>query len=145
MKYISIIILSVAIIACSATKKSSSKKEETEQSSVENKFDLSLHTKLFLIALEKERAGKSTEDFVPSDKLINAYDIKKLNDTYIINGFIKIKDSYQEKELTQLNIKTGSAVSNIVTVIVPLESINSFLLISGIDYFEIGEKVELKN
>lgn len=145
MKYLTIIILSIAIIACSASKKSRSKKEEAKQSSVENKFDLSMHTKSFLVALEKERAGKSTENFVPSEKLINTYDIKKLNGTYTISGFIKINDSYQEKALTQLNIKTGSAVSNIVTVVIPLESINSFLLISGIDYFEIGEKVELKN
>lgn len=145
MKYITIVILSVAIIACSATKKSSSKKDEPKQSSVENKFDLSMYTKSFLVALEKERAGKSTENFVPSEKLINKYSIKKVNGTYTISGFIKINDSYQEKELTQLNIKTGSAVSNIVTVIITLESIDSFLLINGINYFEIGEKVEPKN
>jgi hypothetical protein len=136
MKYITIVILSVAIIACSATKKSSSKKDEPKQSSVENKFDLSMYTKSFLVA---------PENFVPSEKLINKYSIKKVNGTYTISGFIKINDSYQEKELTQLNIKTGSAVSNIVTVIITLESIDSFLLINGINYFEIGEKVEPKN
>jgi len=144
MKYISILILAVVVLSCSTAKKSTKNNKVAEASSTEYKFDLSLQTKMFLQEYENEKEGKNVEDFIPSQKLIDKYNIKVLDNIYTISGFIKVNNEYAEDKLTQLNINPASKVDNIVTVIIPLDTIDKFLIINGIDYFEISEKVELK-
>ena len=143
MKYIEILIIFMVIFSCSATKQNSTKKTSLGSKPIVYKFDLSLKTKMFLKELEEEKEDKT--NYIPSNKLIDKYNIKKLNDIYTISGFIKINDEYNENVLTQLNIKTNSNVGNIITVIVPLNSIDAFLTLDGINYFEISTQVDLKN
>ena len=145
MKYISVIILLITVFACSSTKKNTANKKDTKPISAENQFDMSLHTKMFLREFESEKKSANNDDFIPSVKLINKYGLKKVSDEYTISGFIKTNNKFQKDQLTLLKIKYGSLVNNIITVIIPLNSIDSFLYLKGIDYFEIGAKVELKN
>jgi len=145
MKYISLIILAVVILSCSTTKKSTKNNKADNSSSIEYKFDLSLQTKLFLQEFENEKLEKSTDSFVPSQNLIDKYNIKIVEDLHTISGFIKVNSDYNEEELNRINIKTGSQSNNIITVIIPMGSIDKFLILNGVEYFEIGQKVELKN
>lgn len=145
MKYITIIILSATLLACSTTRKDTAKKEVAKSNSIEYKFDLSLQTKMFLQKFNNEKTGDDIEAFIPSKELVDKYNIIILDDIYTISGFIKINNDYDQDYLTQINIKPGSKVDNIITVIIPLSSIDNFLTLNGIDYFEISEKVKLKS
>jgi len=144
MKLITIFIISTVLFSCSSTKQNSKEKKVANSNSIEYKFDMSLHTKLFLQELEKEKNEKETENFIPSEKLIEKYSIKKINDLYTINGFIKANENFNENDLSSLNIQTNSKVGEIVTVTIPLNSIDNFLTLNGVKYFEINKKVELK-
>jgi len=145
MKYITILSISIILVNCSTTKHYKTEKKASKSIPIEYKFDLSLQTILFLQELETERESKANSNFIPSNKLIDKYNIKKLNDIYTISGFIKTKDGYNENNLTQLNIKTNSKVGNIITIIIPISSIDTFLTLDGISYFEINKRVDLKN
>ena len=85
------------------------------------------------------------DNYVPSKELIEKYNLRKLNGVYTISGFIKINNEFNENDLAQLNIKANSKIGEIMTVIIPLNSIEMFLKINGVKYFEISQKVELRN
>ncbi len=144
MKYITLVILAISLLACSATKKNSSNKKEQQLKPTEYKFGMSLHTKLFLADYNKEKSEFINKEYLPSDNLINNYSLKKIDNEYTVSGFIKTNSDFQKEDLVPLNIKNGSDVNKIITVIIPLSSVDDFLKLDGINYFEIGEKVELK-
>lgn len=133
------------ITSCFSIKQTNTENEVTELNSIKFKFDLSLYTKMFLQELEREKAVKNYDNYVPSKKLIEKYNLKKLNGIYTISGFIKINNEFNKNDLVQLNIKANSKIGEIMTVIIPLNSIEMFLKINGIIYFEISRKVELRN
>jgi hypothetical protein len=145
MKVFTILLFTIFIASCFPTKQNKTENHIAKSNSIEYKFDLSLHTKIFLHELEKEKKGKENNNFIPSDKLIDKYNIMIENDIYTMSGFIKTQEGYSENDLTKLNIKTNSKIGKIITVIIPLSSIDNFLKLDGIKYFEINKKVELKN
>ncbi len=149
MKLISVIAISILLISCSS--KMNTKKDKTEAKSSQTeyntkyKFDLSLHTKLFLQDLKKELAEKEITEFEPSSKLKTKYSITENGGEYRISGFIKTNNQYNKADLVALEININSSVGNIITVSIPLKSIYKFLELDGIKYFEISKKVEFKN
>jgi len=123
------------------------KKDKTvaKSNQTEYKFNMSLHTKLFLQDFKNELAGNEISEFEPSSELKTKYNITESDGEFEISGFIKTNSQYNEADLVNLEIKTNSSVGDITTVVIPLKSLYKFLELDGIKYFEINKKVELKN
>jgi hypothetical protein len=136
-------IFSGFFFSCNGTKQTTTKNEKTMQTETfQTSYNVSARTKSFLAELEKEisEAGNSIENFKPSDRLIEVYNIRKQSDTYFISGFIKTNEHFDRNGLEQINVTLGQATGIIVTVQVPFKSLSQFLKTEGIEYFEISEK-----
>ena len=143
MRLITGLIILAVLYSCSTTKQV--KKEEKVKSQTGYNFELSLDTKLFLEDLKKEKGEQNIDELKLTKEFTNKYNISGPPGAYNISGLIKINEQYNENDLAKLNIKTNSKVNDIVTVIIPLGSIDSFLELDGIKYFELTKKGVLKN
>jgi len=143
MKLITGLIILAVLYSCSTTKQV--KKEENVKSQTEYNFELSLDTKLFLEDLNKEQGEQNIDELKLTKEFTDKYNISGSPGAYDISGLIKINEQYNENDLAKLNIKTNSKVNEIVTVIIPLGSIDSFLELDGIKYFELTKKGVPKN
>ncbi len=144
MRHITLITISILLVSCSSMKNTKKDKTMAKSNQTEYKFDMSLHTKLFLEDLKKELIDKDIVDLKPSEELKTKYNITESEGEFIISGFIKTNSQYNERDLVNLEIKTNSSVGDITTVVIPLKSIYKFLELDGVKYFEINKKVELK-
>ena len=143
MKLITGLIILAVLYSCSTTKQV--KKEENVKSQTEYNFELSLDTKLFLEDLNKEQGEQNIDELKLTKEFTDKYNISGSPGAYDISGLIKINEQYNENDLAKLNINTNSKVNEIVTVIIPLGSIDSFLELDGIKYFELTKKGVPKN
>ncbi len=134
-------------ISCGGAKQTNNKTEVNHTTSnLTPIFNVSARTKSFLAALENEISGhgNSIENAQLSEKFIEAYNVRELDNDYSISGFIKMNEDFDSKDLEQIDVALRQPTGAITTVQVPLKSLGQFLKIPGIEYFEISEKVTNK-
>lgn len=138
------------MLSCAETKKVSARQQE--QSKVDNKTEMkseiktSAFAKLFINDLNNElgKQNKSIEQYKPTKELMDKYSIQLFNNEYFIQGFVTTNKTLNHNELTRLNITLGRPMGNKSTIRIPLKSFNQFLVLDGIEYFEMNPKSELK-
>lgn len=86
----------------------------------------------------------SIENYNPTKTIIEKYNILLYNEEYFIQGFIKTNDQLNHNNFIKLNISTGVMMGDKATIRIPIKSFFQFLNITGVEYFEMNPKVELK-
>lgn len=121
-------------------------KESLSKEEISATYPISTSTKCFILDLDKElKENKvNVKFFEPSRKLIESYSLIKINQEYCISGFIKVNPTFIKTELEKKGVLFGSTSGQIVTVNVPLSSLQDFLSNQSIQYFEISSKVEIR-
>ena len=150
-KTISLIVVFIyafLIHSCSNSKEVSNQKKNQSLSKEEisASYAISTSTKRFILDLnnELEENKVGVKFFEPSRKLIASYSLIKINQEYCISGFIKVNPTFIKTELEEKGVLFGSTSGQIVTVNVPLSSLQYFLNNQSIQYFEISSKVEIR-
>ncbi len=77
-------------------------------------------------------------------QLIDKYSLKERGGKLYVSSFIKFGDKADLSKLANLNIELVTHVGNIYTAIIPINNLEQLFTIQGIDYVEIGQKVEPK-
>ena len=137
----------IAMVLTSLPSCSSSKQSvNNSMISIKTNYPVSARTKQFVAELNNELPIKndSLENYTPSNKLIEKYNIRKQEGLYYVSGFIKFSENFDKSNLEKINVFVGKTSNLISTVQVPLNKLNQFFQITGITYFEIAEKAELK-
>ncbi|MDY0076154.1 MAG: hypothetical protein RBR87_02675 [Bacteroidales bacterium] len=139
---------------CTTTKNASKKQpDQVGQTMKENEtntwpasFGISPRTKIFLnqIKAEIDATASTIESYIPSDKLIEEYGLRQINDVYTISGFVKTTDAFEESQLEAKGVNFGSKAGEIRTISLPISFLPEFLQSKTISYFEISNKVQLK-
>ena len=131
---------------CCSSKKSMQKTtvySNLKESKVNYAFELSNFTKLFHSDLKKLMLDDSNEE-LPAE-FVKKYQLVKMDGKYFAKGFIQIASSWSPQSLTDLGIKTVTSSGNMKTVSIPINQFDSFLGLSGINYFQLSETVNPKN
>lgn len=115
-----------------------------ESNSFRMNYNISSRTKQFLNELEKELNGENISEFIPSKRLIDEYSIYKIKNEFFISGFVKINEKFNKSIFENSSVKFGQPSGQIITVNIPLNYLSDFLKMSGIEYFEMSEKVQTK-
>ncbi len=118
------------------------RKTDKTNDTISTSMKLSLHTKQFI--KEIESTNKNFDEFDFSDEFKKKYGIIKRNNQFFIGGFAKVNNHYNFLDLDNMNIKVNSKSGNIITLDIPLNSLDTFLKYDGVSYFEINQKVNLK-
>lgn len=141
-----IVSLSILLILTSSCITSDNKAQKDDSvakpSNFSSNFKLSPQTKLFIQDLRQEIENEDKTTFKSSSKLQNKYNLRKLNNVFYVNGFIKVNNNYDEDVLSKLNINVNSSKGEIKTISIPIKSIPKFLRTDGIEYFEISQQVK---
>ena len=135
------------VFSCNGTKHTIIKNDKIIVSnSNQSTFNISTKTKQFLNEFEKElkESNKNIKIYNPSKRLVDEYSIKKIDNEYFISGFIKTNENFDKKIFENSEVKFGQPSGQIITVNVPLYFLTDFFKMSGIEYFEISEKVQTK-
>ncbi len=108
-----------------------------------NKDDLinmSPLSRIFLDDFDKEYyTFNESDNFIPSEDLINKYPIIKIDNNFYIKGLIKIAELTDDIDLAGLIINTKAG--NILTVNIPLNLFHDVIVKQNIKYLQIDEKV----
>ena len=134
--------LLLLVILTSSCIISESKTQEDNLIAKASNFKLSPQTKLFIQDLRQEIKNEDKSTFKPSSELQNKYNLKKLNNVFYVNGFIKATNNYDKDVFSLLNINVNSSKGGIKTISIPIKSIPKFLKTDGIEYFEISQQVK---
>jgi hypothetical protein len=128
-----------------STTKTIEKSDKKNDTIINSKMKLSLYTKQFIREIKSMNNNKKIDEKKLSDEFIKKHGIIKRNNHFFIGGFVKINESFDSQDLKNMNIKINSKSGNIITLEIPINSLNALLKYEGINYFEINQKVELKN
>lgn len=106
-------------------------------------FPVSATTRMFMLELkgEMDASNKSIKKFIPSDRLVDKYNLRKVKRAYYIHGFIKTDSRFDEAKFKKAGFYCGRPVGGMRTVQVPLKSFYVFLRQKGITYFQVAEKL----
>jgi len=96
-------------------------------------YDVS--TKFFLAELAKENVNR------PSSNFITSYDLIKINGAYHIGALTKVNNMLSRSALADLGIIVSTELEDLWTMRIPLENIEAFLALEGIDFVEISSEI----
>lgn len=73
------------------------------------------------------------------EQLLHNYVYKTRGNTNYVSAFIKVNNSINDAQLLALNIQIGTRAGKIWTVQVPIQNVDAFTQLSGIDYIQLDE------
>ena len=141
----SILVLIILLFGCRTAEivKTNSDNAKVMNGSFNTKIALSLETRIFIEELNSEKLMTKKDAYSPSESLIKKYGLEKYNKGYKINGIVKVGEEFIQNEFNNLDIVMNATSNSIYTISIPLISLDKFLKINGIEYFEIAMKIEI--
>ncbi len=76
---------------------------------------------------------------ITGEQLLHNYVYKTRGNTNYVSAFIKVNNSISDAQLLALNIQVGTRAGKIWTVQVPVQHVEAFTQLSGIDYIQLDE------
>lgn len=102
----------------------------------------SLQVNQLLQDLESENYKKNS--YQPSDNIITKYGIQKLDNAYYVGGMMSANEKLKDSELKSLDVIISTSAGGVSTVQVPIQNLDKFLNLKGIESFDLGKKVFTK-
>lgn len=79
-----------------------------------------------------------------ADYLTENFNLIKLDNETYVSAFIKIDGNIDKSSLAEYGVKLNAQAGNIYTSLIPINQIENVLSTEGLEYLEIGHKVEPK-
>lgn len=114
----------------------------TSMSKQKNTPVTSLQVNQLLQDLESENYKKNS--YQPSDNIITKYGIQKLDNAYYVGGMMSANEKLKDSELKSLDVIISTSAGGVSTVQVPIQNLDKFLNLKGIESFDLGKKVFTK-
>jgi hypothetical protein len=83
--------------------------------------------------------------YQPSESIMAKYGIQKLSNTYYVGGMMSANEKLKDSDLKSLGIIVGTSAGGVSTVQVPIQNLDKFLNIEGIESFDLGKKAYTKS
>jgi len=97
-------------------------------------------TKSFINQIKNERKNlNKMQKYIPSQNLINEYNIFLNNGTYYIGSKFKINNEMDSAVLDAIGVIIVSKIENNWTANIPVDMLEDVVNYSGIDYLQIDE------
>jgi len=77
-------------------------------------------------------------------QLIEDYGLVERNNKVFVSSFVQFTDKTDISKLEDMGVQINANIDNIYTALIPLENLEKLLSVQGIEYVEIGQKVEPK-
>jgi len=133
----------ISFVECTSFNKSIS--SDNSHLSTMGRAKLSNSFNSFWKELTEEASGKSLEQYIPSQKLIKRYSLKKQNKQFLVSGFLHSDSTFNKADIECIGGYVVAYSNKIMTFSVPIKNIPLLIQIKGITYIEIGRKVKTKN
>jgi hypothetical protein len=135
----------MSIFSCKKSKSVGIENEKTQEIRLTSMYQVSAKTRIFITDIETEMNQQNTtlNDYIPSNKIIDKYQIRQNGQVYWISGMIKLKENSDVKKINEMGFRIDSESKNISSIQVPLNRLDTFLNIDVIEYFEISDKLNL--
>ncbi len=105
--------------------------------------NISLETKRFIKEVKKlEKFQKKPDKQL--EKIQEFYPLLKIDNKYFIGGIIKVEESFDENELTDLNVKITTKADNLWTVKIPIENVKEVVKLDGIEFIQTDTRIKKK-
>ncbi|MFH1049482.1 MAG: S8/S53 family peptidase [bacterium] len=95
-----------------------------------------------LISTLKELDNKS--ELMLNTKKSKSFLLKKIDNSIYTGGLIKVNEEFNYETLSNLKVKIGTVAGNIISIQMPINSIEELAKSEGIDYIQIDEPVSKK-
>lgn len=82
---------------------------------------------------------KEIKNKIGESGLIHNYVYKTIGQKIYISALIKVNSGVSDVQFAMLGVKVGTKAGNVWTAQIPLENIESFIHLSGIDYIQLDE------
>lgn len=126
----------VLIYSCSSGNQNTTNRSNT--TGFEPSFRVSARTSLFINDYLEYKHSKAVNEKQPPELLLEKYHINKTGNKYVFSGIMKVNSDFETCVLNDLKITRGTRSNNILTVQVPLSSLEEFFSLSKIEYFELA-------
>ncbi|WP_321518477.1 hypothetical protein [uncultured Bacteroides sp.] len=139
-KFLCCAVIAILLAGCSSYHKSI--RTDNSQTMLISKAQLSNSFKSFWKDLIEEANGKSLEQYIPSQTLIERYSLREQNQHFLVSGFLHTDSTFNKTDVENLGGNVVTYSNKIKTFSVPIGKIPQFIQIKGIIYIEIGKKVK---
>lgn len=100
--------------------------------------------KLFCRELSEDMQKKTgAEKYIPSEKLQKKYALYQAGDQFRVRGYIYFNQLFDRKSLEELGGSGTVYTNEIQSFSIPVERLQQLVLLPGITYIEISQKVKL--
>ena len=123
----------------SSEKRMENKKEIPTNVSTSNQF------RALWYDFKEESNNFKTDNFTPSEKLINTYNLRLQNGEYYFSGFLTVTDDFEKKIFTHLGGSLVSYTSELYSFRFPLKNITELVNIKGIKRIELSISTQKMN
>ena len=133
----------ISLVECSSFSKSIS--SDNSLLSTMDRARLSNSFNSFWEELSEEANGKSLEQYIPSQALIERYSLKKQDQQFLVSGFLHTDSTFNKADIEYIGGNVVAYTNKIKTFSVPIKNIPLLIKVKGITYIEISRKVRTKN
>jgi len=133
----------ISLVECSSFNKSIS--SDNSHLSTMDRAKLSNSFNSFWEELTEEANGKSLEQYIPSQALIERYSLKKQDQQILVSGFLHTDSTFNKADIECIGGNVVTYANKIKTFSVPIKNVSLLIQVKGITYIEIGRKVRTKN
>ena len=88
-----------------------------------------------------KQSGKTLDEYVPSERLIQRFVLRPQNGEYLVTGFLHTNDEFNVDALTQLGGYGVKYNDSMYSFAIPLRSLPQFVTLPGITYIEAASPV----
>ncbi len=144
-KFICTAMLIIALAACH-TNKSMSKTEHTVVTTdytLPQEVSASASFRMFwdTWTADLKQSGKTLDEYIPSERLIQRFVLRPQNGEYLVTGFLHTNDEFNVDALTQLGGYGVKYNDSMYSFAIPLRSLPQFVTLPGITYIEAASPV----
>lgn len=103
---------------------------------------MSPYTRIFLKKMDEEKKFfPENAKFLPSDELIEQFNIIRIEGIYYVGGILQVKENIDGKSIEELGVKIGTKAGIVWTVKIPIGKVEDVLRLDDILYMQIDERI----
>lgn len=146
MKQILIAIAFCTFLAGCATKANKQARKENPEINlmIPDTLKTSTSFKIFCNEMAEDQQKQSKSGvYIPSEYIQNKYSLLEKDGVYYIRGYMYITELFDKNALQSLGGSNTEYTDKIQSFSIPLDQLSKMLLLPGITYLELAQKVKL--
>lgn len=135
----------IFLIGCCAKKKSTSPVSTTKTTlTLPEKVSFSSGFMQFWNDLKKDLDDYDINNYTPGEAFIQKYKLRKVDDIYIVSGFIKTKPDFEATSVEGLGGVIANYTETLNTFRIPLNKLPEMIWLEGIERVELATNIRIK-